>query len=71
MGGRIARHGGGVKMYKEPLVDEKTNKIVEIRIRQEIDKKVAAIRDENNINFLSNLHDLCVLNRMRDSHKED
>ena len=59
-------------MYREPLLDEKRNAQMAKRIEVEMVKKSEQVADESqtDASFMANLHDLCVLNRMAESHLE-
>ena len=58
-------------MYKEPLAPEKVNINFEKRIGYQMEKQVEkiAIIDQDDGQFLINLHGLCVLNKMAESHQ--
>ena len=58
-------------MYKEPMISKETNEVAAKRINQKIEKtveKLSSDTKQSDTDFMSNLYDLCVLNRMVDSH---
>ena len=58
-------------MYKDPLWSNQVNKIASKGIDQKIEKlveKLSLDTEQSDTDFMSNLYDLCVLNRMADSH---
>lgn len=77
--GRIFNHDGKcgkivtkLSMYKDPLIDKNMTAQMETRVGQELVKQSEKVADESQTNaqFTANLHDLCVLNRMAESHKK-
>jgi len=57
-------------MYKEPMISKETNEVAAKRINQKIEKtveKLSSDTKQSDTDFMS-LYDLCVLNRMVDSH---
>jgi len=59
-------------MYKEPLLNDANNAIMKKVIELEMANKTKKVADESQTDaaFLVNLHDLCVLNKMAESHQE-
>lgn len=59
-------------MFKDIFITESEKGIMKKRIEMEIDKKAQTILnpDQSDLDFNKNLHDLCVLNLMRESHEK-
>ena len=55
-------------MYTDLMISKKTNEIAAKRIGQKIEEMVKMLPEQSDADFISNLHDLCILNRMADSH---
>jgi len=58
-------------MYKEPFCSDETNQNAKTRVDQKTNKVAEKLVDPeaSDADFFSNLHDLCVLNRMAESHE--
>ena len=57
-------------MYKESFVDNLTNEKMKIRVKQELDKFANRIIKDNEPETVD-LYNLCVLNRMLESHEKE
>lgn len=57
-------------MYKEVFASEEANKCAEVRIEQKTKETIKKLTDtkQSDSDFMAILHDLCILNRMKDSH---
>ena len=58
-------------MYKEPFASKETNAAAALRVEQKIKQVAAKVADpdQNDADFTANLLDLCMLNRMAESHQ--
>jgi hypothetical protein len=57
-------------MYKEPLTSDETNRNFVKQIEYKVEKTMEALKDPTIVDddFNARLYDLCVLNRMEESH---
>jgi cell division protein FtsL len=57
-------------MYKEPFASKDSNAAAALRVEQKIASTVYKVAnpEQSDSELMSKLHDLCVLNRMLESH---
>lgn len=60
-------------MYNEPMLNQSSNNIMKIIIDEKIKNKIDELtnQSQSNEDLMKNLHDLCVLNSMADSHEKN
>lgn len=60
-------------MYKESLVSDEANRNMAKRIKSKMVDVAAKVADseQSDAIFVANLLDLCTLNRMEESHRDD
>lgn len=57
-------------MYKEPFASKETNAAAALRVEQKMASTAEKVAnpEQSDADFMANLTDLCVLNRMAESH---
>jgi len=58
-------------MYKEVFISKETNAAAAMRVEQKMEQVSAKVADlgQSDADFTANLLDLCILNRMLESHQ--